>query len=298
MDALLAQTYRNLDIVAVDDGSTDKSGEILDKIAATDSRLQVIHQKNAGVSRARNVALAHAKGEWIGFADSDDEFLADGVETLLQAALNAGAPMSTGGYYRCVKNKPSQRVSFSTKILRDEELIRFLVTNGKNHNYLWIRLFRAELFQGISFPEGKLYEDMFVLPKLHLAAKSCAFTEKPVYRYIIHSDSITGGLNIEKQIHALNAAEATKEMISGVYPQLTACCGTAILEVCCWLIGKITVAGKAQYPREWNRVVETFRREQKNAEVSSLYMKFAVILFHINPDLLGCAWQIYTRLKY
>jgi glycosyltransferase involved in cell wall biosynthesis len=297
VDSLLAQTYKNLDIVLVDDGSTDSSGKVLDQYAAQDSRIQVIHQKNGGVARARNTGLAHAKGDWIGFCDSDDEFLPDGIETLLAAAVRAQVPMSMGSYYRCVKDRRPRLISFPEHVLRDEALVHFLFAEGKNHDYLWIRLFRAELFEGISFPDGKLYEDIYILPKLMLAAKSCAFTAKPVYRYHIHRDSISGGLNIEHQLHGLDAAMEAKETTVRVYPGVAACSSANILEICCWLLGKIKAAGKKQYLQSWERVVSTFRREQKTAELSSGYQKLAVLLFRISPDLLGRACQIYSLIK-
>lgn len=105
IDSVIAQTYKNLEIILVDDGSIDKSGEICDEYSKKDSRIRVIHKKNGGLSDARNVALDIAKGEYIGFIDSDDYIEKDMFETLYKLAEKYHAEISSISFYKILENK-------------------------------------------------------------------------------------------------------------------------------------------------------------------------------------------------
>ncbi len=105
IDSIIAQTYKNLEIILVDDGSSDKSGEICDEYSKKDSRIKVIHKKNGGLSDARNVALDIAKGDYIGFIDSDDYIEKDMFQILYNLAEEYNAEISSISFYKMLENK-------------------------------------------------------------------------------------------------------------------------------------------------------------------------------------------------
>lgn len=105
IDSVISQTYKNLEIILVDDGSTDKSGEICDEYSKKDSRIKVIHKENGGLSDARNVALDIAKGEYIGFVDSDDYVEKDMFETLYKLAEEHNTEISSISFYKTLENE-------------------------------------------------------------------------------------------------------------------------------------------------------------------------------------------------
>lgn len=196
LDSLISQTYENLQIILVDDGSPDASGLICDIYAERDSRIEVIHQKNAGVCNARNTALKYVKGEYIGFVDPDDWAAPDMFEYLLQGMEREKADIACCHYYRVTQGEEiySQCDGIDYVYTREEavsELInRFLI-----RNVFWNKLFKAELFADVVFPEGVIYEGTVMIYQLLLKAEKIVMLGQPKYYYVdnpksyINSDS-------------------------------------------------------------------------------------------------------------
>lgn len=184
LDCLLNQTYRNLEIILVDDGSTDGSEELCNQYKQKDSRIKVIHQKNSGVSVARNVGVSQATGEYLGFVDSDDVISLEMFEILYQNIITTGADVSVCNYQSFTEqlpkfNKDKNEITIYTKL----EVLEDIISDGKITNFLWNKLFKKTLFNGISFPEGKIYEDMYVLPKIFEKTEKVCYTNCCLYGY-------------------------------------------------------------------------------------------------------------------
>ena len=161
--SLINQTYRNIEILLVDDGSTDKSGQICDSFA-NDDRIRVFHTKNAGVSAARNYALDRARGDYIGFADSDDRAEPEMFETLLRCAEKSGADVALCGFDREYPSgiRQSSRPPVYVEASGAEAVSTVFYEYGLIYNYAWNKLFRREFFEsGFRFPVGFLYEDQY-----------------------------------------------------------------------------------------------------------------------------------------
>ena len=157
LDSVLAQTYKNLEIILIDDGSSDNSGQICDEYAAKDSRIKVIHQVNQGVSAARNAGLKAARGQYIGFVDSDDYIKPDMYEYLYQLISKDNADVAMCNFY-----KGSFRTS-SKDILDNYKLQKLLnIFDVPSWIFLWNKLYKSTLIQGISFRSDMTYgEDSF-----------------------------------------------------------------------------------------------------------------------------------------
>lgn len=184
IDSILRQTYRNLEILLIDDGSPDKCGRICDEYARADNRIRVFHTENNGLSAARNLGLREARGEYIGFVDSDDWIDSDMYEILLRHLEENKADVSACEMWVERKNRKSchsgKRPRFS--IYKDKDAIRALILWGL-HTYAWNKLYRRDCWTNIWFPEEHTFEDTATIHKVILNAHIVSFTSTPLYHY-------------------------------------------------------------------------------------------------------------------
>lgn len=188
--SLINQSYQNLEIILVDDGSVDRSGGICDAYLAKDPRIQVIHKKNGGLSDARNAGLEKSSGKWFAFIDSDDYITPDTIERLYLAATENNCQIAVCNMIRVYDNGetqpfycPARELTFLEGERRFETLNQPSVCN---------KLFKADLFEGIQFPKGKYYEDTFVYHILAHRAQNIVLTGHDGYFYLSRLDSILG----------------------------------------------------------------------------------------------------------
>lgn len=189
-DSLVAQTYKNLEFIIVDDGSTDNSGDICDRYAQSDPRFKVLHTENGGVCAARNKALEMVTGEYIGFVDPDDECTPDMFEYLMKGAENYGAGITCCRYYRVVPGKTTtSRCDGRTYIYTPEEAMEELVNHFIIRNVFWNKIFRKDVFDGITFPEGRIYEGTAMIYKLIEKTDKLVLLGDPKYYYYSNAGS-------------------------------------------------------------------------------------------------------------
>ena len=194
--SVVGQTYQNLQIILIDDGSTDRSPAICDGWKERDPRITVIHQQNGGLSVARNEGLKIATGEFIGFVDSDDWIEPNMVETLLAAMQETAADIAVGGFevftedsksIPYAKSKSTKRSLCST----EEALKRLLLLRGFIRNFVWNKLYRRTVLSGVAFPEGRLYEDVTWTAQVIGNAKSLVCVDQIFYYYLHRPDSLS-----------------------------------------------------------------------------------------------------------
>jgi glycosyltransferase involved in cell wall biosynthesis len=193
LDSIVGQSYRHLEILLIDDGSTDRSPEICDRYAAEDERIKVIHRKNGGLSAARNTGLDAAAGEYVGFVDSDDWLDGDMYEFLLGDLLSAGADIAVCGYYITTDDseEPNDK-SGSYRVLGQAEALELLLQDGILQNFYWCKLYKRALFDSIRMPEGKTFEDAFTQHLLFEKVQKVVLHNVPKYHYRYRSDSVCG----------------------------------------------------------------------------------------------------------
>lgn len=190
VDSICHQTYRNLEIILVDDGSTDCSGSLCDEFATSDSRIRVIHKSNGGLSDARNAGMELASGKWWMFVDSDDYIAPNTAETMLRAAGENRCEIAVCNMMRIYEDGeqepfycPVTEPTIWAGEQRFETLRQPSVCN---------KLFRADLLKEIRFPTGKFYEDTFVYHVLAYRASRIALTGLSGYYYLFRRESILG----------------------------------------------------------------------------------------------------------
>lgn len=211
IDSIITQSYANLEIVLVDDGSPDKCSEICDEYAKKDNRVKVIHQKNGGLAHARNVGIANSRGEYLTFIDSDDYVSKCYVDSLYKGLMEYDADISIASFHpfkegeSCVQS--SELITY--KEISKENAIKHYCSIDAEHSMPFIsacnKIYRRSLFKEIVFPKGKLYEDAFTTYKLIDYAKKIVFTTSKLYFYRINPQSILGQSFNEKHLEMVDA---------------------------------------------------------------------------------------------
>lgn len=220
IESLINQTYSNLEIILVDDGSTDSSGIMCDEWAKKDSRIKVIHKINGGLSDARNYGIKAAHGRWIGFVDGDDYIALDMYENLFNNRVIEG--ITVCGYY-LVKNTEVIPCPAIDATFISQKTIDLYLQNEINASktgeftyfgsYAWNKLYDKSMFSNISYPIGKKFEDMYIILELIHIAKKIRFIPDCEYYYIQRMDSITHSFQ-SIQIDSLNARlKQKKELV-------------------------------------------------------------------------------------
>ncbi len=196
--SLLCQTYTDLQIILIDDGSTDGCGALCDAYAGEDARVQVIHQTHKGVADARNVGVSAADGAYILFADSDDYIEPDAVQKLYDALIRHSADVSVCNFrYDCSaltegKERFTDPMLIPDAVLRGKDILtdRIVHADTTGWEVLWGKLYRAPVIQKIRFPEGKINEDSFVIHQIFLQCETVACISDALYHYVIRPGSI------------------------------------------------------------------------------------------------------------
>ena len=199
VDSVLQQTYSNIEVILVDDGSTDLSGSVCDEYATQDERVRVIHKKNGGLSDARNAGIEVAQGEYVGFVDSDDWIEADMVSCLYDACAESGADIAVAGFFRDFVGSSYINVGFDKETLSGSEALYRLIEGRQIQDYACTKLYRLSLWKEIRFPFGKHYEDIRTVYRVFESADTVCTVPKALYHYRQRSGSISSeGLNSRK----------------------------------------------------------------------------------------------------
>lgn len=196
INSIVKQTYKNLEIILVDDGSKDNSGKICENWKNKDNRIIVLHKKNGGLSDARNAGIKIATGEYIAFIDSDDYIDYDMLNTLYDNLKKTSSEISICKFKQ-TDEKSKVEFKKSTKLLEysREEAIKELLQDKDITNHAWNKLYKKELFSDIEYPKGRNFEDIGTTYKLFSKCKKIVYTPSECYAYIIRENSITGSVS-------------------------------------------------------------------------------------------------------
>lgn len=208
VDSVLEQTYTNMEIILVDDGSPDNCPVMCDEYARQDSRVKVIHQENAGLSGARNAGIDMAQGQWLAFVDSDDYLTADFLERLYQACVDTGSSLSVCRWEYVRGETIPEHGTGETRVYTGREMLANLyVPDGAYFVVAWNKLYRKELFEDIRYPLGRIHEDEATTYRIYDKVKKAAYVDRSLYGYFVTPVSITRGFNPKRMDWVTAVAE-------------------------------------------------------------------------------------------
>lgn len=221
MESIVNQTYKNLEIIMVDDGSPDNCPALCNQWQRKDDRIKVIHKKNGGLSDARNMGLSIATGEYIAFVDSDDFVDLDMYRAMIGALEKTGADISTCGRYSYRNGEVSERQTSSKEvILSSMQAINELLRGGLIEEAAWDKVYKRSLFNEIVFPVGEINEELPIMPLLFERTNKIVCTGKPFYYYCENPGSITHEAYSEKKRIVIKHIEEVSGYIADKYPEL------------------------------------------------------------------------------
>lgn len=297
IDSILKQSYSNLEIILVDDGSPDKCGKICDEYKQKDSRVKVIHQKNKGLSEARNSGTDIATGKYITYVDSDDWISEDMIEILYNKIRENHTKIACGAYEGFFEDGTTISNSHSNKTYiysRREALDCFLF-----NNYLtpcvWGKLYDIELWSDIRCPEGKLFEDQFTTYKILDLCEKVVFVTKPLYHYRKRNGSIGHSNFNEKTYQLYDAINEEYNYISKKYGEQ---CPNIAVAKTTWEIVFINMMISNNY-RDKNVIKKTQKFAKNNIKkiIQCKYIsktrKIQIILFTYSFPLYVKFYKLY-----
>ena len=225
VDSILVQDYPNFELILMDDGSTDGSGEICDAYAGRDERVRVIHKENTGVSDTRNQALELAEGEYIQFLDSDDWIVPEATRLLVQAMEKNGCDMVISDFYRVAGERLARKGDIEeARVLNRQEFAACMIENPADFYYgvLWNKLYKRKLYDGVFFEEGRKIDDEFFTYQALLKPCKVVRRETIVYNYRKRASSVMSRPESANQrlLDCLDAIVSRREKVLAVYPEL------------------------------------------------------------------------------
>lgn len=268
INSVINQTYKNLEIVLVDDGSKDSSGDICDKYSNIDSRVSVIHKPNGGLSSARNAALDICKGDYILFVDSDDWIRLQMVEVMLAAIDKNNADIAICGFGSDTAGKLRNNDIVSEHLcLSNKELMKEYVTTRNVRPIVCNKLYSKELFDDIRFCLGITHEDIYMLHEVLGKCEKAVYVKQTLYYQFVRTGSITQSKVTKKDFTLLEAADRLNRYYSEHYPDLVKYTVAKKANDCAVLMSRIFVDFDYKNKKDiYKELKEILMQEYKKAE--------------------------------
>ncbi len=310
LDSVINQTYKNLEILIVDDGSTDGSGEVCNEYLS-DPRVIVIHQENKGLSGARNTGLDRMTGEYVAFLDSDDAFMPEMIEKMVEAIIRTQADMAICGYASCNTNlrldsniiqKTPSLVIYSEQLLSTKAALNMLA-RGNTGWTVWNKLYKHSVWDDISFPEGSNYEDLQIICHIFERCNRSVLVPGLYVLYRHRSNSISSCVTEKNMLDYIHAVKTVEKYAEEHSPSLFSAKIMPIL----WEQFAYSLSIRYAYSL-YHTCSKCIRTQIRNeallrwnliANYSKLRSKLIYILFIFTPHLIAptrACWQFGRRI--
>ncbi len=291
VQSLLSQTYKQLEIILIDDGSPDNCPQLCDEYAMNHNNIIVLHLKNSGLSGARNAGIEKAKGKYIAFVDSDD-YVDSELFSVLKKGIDVDADilLSMCSFRRLSQSDrmPKLNRTKDVKVINDFEAMDMLISN-QDKTTAWGKLYAKELFKELRFPVGRHYEDMFVMPTLFRTAKKVSVSSQELYFYCQDGESITRSTFHYKMLEMIDAISFWNEQVVLYYPELLEKAKghyfTAIITSCQFLAKKTDDFGILKYRHFKNEITEGYRQILRskyinlNSKIKAILLQYGLFKF-------------------
>lgn len=292
IDSILNQTYSNLEVILVDDGSTDSSPKICDKYSKKDNRIKVIHKKNGGVSSARNMGISKSTGDYIGFVDSDDYIEPNMYENLFNALKDSHTEISMCGYNELENNKIIKSVIHHKNKISGEELLKDIFEE-LFRPVVWNKLFKRHLFfdaQGqICFPENVSFgEDALMITSILSPTDTISIVNEALYNYNIFNNSLSHNLTDDKKLSIIYYRDTLKEVCSKKFPKLSNQLEEACFNITVLLLIELhfsNLKNKKDYISSLKKDVKKYRPQKFKYKLKRFLLLYVPDAFYMYKNL-------------
>ena len=306
IQSVINQTYKKMEIILVDDGSTDNSGKKCDQYINIDNRIKVIHKENGGLSDARNKGLEISTGKWVYFLDSDDFLPRFSIETLYNLANKNNADISVGTFYDYYNpdfdidyEMFDKNLDITIDIYDKEQGLETMLYNSKITNAACNKLYKRKLFENITFPKGKLYEDLGTTYKLFYKAKKVVLTNQHTYCYFRdRTDSIMHKTYNSNRMQGLKYAEEIVEFIEKNVPQIKKSAISRLYMECVFILIEIPKDKKFKEDRKKiNEYLRKYRIQIILNKKMPIKQKILAIISIFGKKVLMLVWNLKEKRK-
>jgi glycosyltransferase involved in cell wall biosynthesis len=293
VESLINQTYTNLEIILVNDGSPDNCGLMIDEFARYDSRVFSLHKENGGLSDARNYGMQYVTGDFTVFLDSDDWVAPNFISTLINQSLIHQADVVQSGFYYAYQDFLLYDDRFSSEkdpplLLDNQSLMRELVINERVKNFAWGKLYKTELVRDLPFKKGVLFEDVFWAHKVMKRVNKYIILNEPMYFYSQRDDSIVSTYS-PRNLDILKGLKERHSFIIKHYKQLVDESNRILLKTHLihynLLLANRDQDNKGYYRKEIRQFIKSHHKALSVSIQTDKLLKYQLHLFTIHPFL-------------
>ena len=293
VDSLLCQSYEYIEIILVDDGSSDSSPAICDEYAQMDSRVRVIHKPNGGVSSARNAALDIANGVYVGFCDSDDTVEPNTYELMLDNLMREGADVSVCGFNFVYPDRKEQSEGGESVVLDGKNALSSMLVGKHFEGHLWDKLFSRTLIGDIRMAEDiQVYEDMLFVFSVMMNAERVVYDPTPCYNYYMREDSACHTPMNKKQASAHRACERMMEMAKACGRTELFPCIDAVTVVC-----NVRYVSRMSYNKEGRKEFAKFAKKNIRKHLNRRSLSLLPGMMKIRALLASFSLHLYYPIQ-
>lgn len=303
LDSVIAQTYKNIEIILVDDGSPDNCPKICDDYEKKDSRIKVIHQQNGGLSAARNAGLEASSGKFIAFIDSDDYVSHDYLSFMYELIDKYDADIASCGAMEVYPSGKSSPQSHDTSIhvMDSREALERMCYNEDFFVTAWDKLYRRSLFEHIRFPVGKLFEDTGTTYKLVDRARKIVSCCEIKYYYVISggSTSITTSAFKMSKLDYVEMADEMADYITEKYPDLKSAADRKRMHACLSTLTQLVNSDVRHEEVEKDLIsrIETLKKDALKNPRTPKRDKAALLALNFGYSAFSVMWRLYLKIK-
>ncbi len=289
--SILHQTYEDFELILIDDGSSDASGEICDRYQRDDRRVKCLHIDNGGVSNARNTGLEHSAGEYIAFVDADDTIEPQYLATLLQMLSFPDADLSVMA--ECHNEKFRKRISSEARegyvFLDRRSALMSVFTSAHFAGHPWGKMFRRDLIGELRFDAGLHYcEDLLFVVLYLLRCRKACYTETNLYNYVVYGESASQGRMSESKLSACRVIRKIKEVLPEEYHDLEPYIDYDAMQLIMSMVSMVAKSPEDTWDEYLTALMDLFRSVPFRSvyKLSDARTKSKMLLLKINPKIL------------
>ncbi len=300
LNSVVNQTYKNLEIILVNDGSTDRCKKICDDYQKKDDRIKVIHKENGGLSDARNAGIEIAKGEYISFIDSDDYVSNDYIEYMYNMIKNTSSKLAICGVKEVWAHTTIvEEAHTKSESLTAKQTLRNLLLDQGIEICAYAKLYHRDLFKEIRFPKGKVYEDSAVMYKLIMLADKIVYGDKKCYYYIARNGSISKhkDFNLNENDYIKHTNEML-EFLLKKFPDLEVPIHRFDINSKFRILKMLmfTKPRNVKMEKEYIKYIKKYQKEVLKFSETPKKDKIAIILINIGRPVFKISWFIYRKV--